>query len=488
MTTAVDTLERWSRDPLAFIDEAFPWGQTGTELESFPGPRVWQRDTAALIRDLLAAGVELQEAVQIAVASGHGIGKSAFVAMIILWSISTRIDTRGVVTANTENQLTTKTWPELAKWHRLSVCREEFIFTATALYSADKEHEKNWRIDATPWSETNTEAFAGLHNKGRRLLLIFDEASAIADKVWEVAEGALTDSDTEIIWLAFGNATRNTGRFRECFGKFKHRWQGRQIDSRTVEGTNVAQFAKWVEDYGEDSDFVRTRVRGQFPRAGALQFISSEVVEAAKTRRLSHKDPGAPFILGVDIARFGDDKSVIRGRQGRDGRPFRPIKWRGMDTNFSAGKVMEAIELYQPDAVFIDGGGVGAGVIDILRSRSYKVIEVNFGSKAGKELIYANKRAEMWGECRDWLETGSIDEDQELTDDLVGPEYGFDKDGRYLLEKKPDMKSRGLASPDDGDAFALTFAHPVHRKDLATSRMTGVHRPQFAKRSGSVLR
>lgn len=301
-------------------------------------------------------------------------------------------------------------------------------------------------------------------------MLIFDEASAIADKVWEVAEGALTDEGTEIIWLAFGNPTQNTGRFRECFGRYRNLWVTRQIDSRTVEGTNRAYLDELVATYGEDSDIARVRVRGQFPAQAAEQFISWQTVEDAQQRRLDFLDKGAPLILGVDIARFGDDKSVIRGRQGRDGKPFKPIKWVGMDTVFSAGKVAEAIDRLQPQAVFIDGGGVGGGVVDILKARGYKVIEVNFGAQARNSRMYANKRAEMWGDLREWLKTAAIDSDPELHDDLVGPEYGFDKDGRVILERKEDMKRRGLASPDDGDSLALTLAEPVQRTDMPTGR------------------
>ena len=472
----LDKVARWAGDPLAFVLEAFAWGEG--ELAGHAGPRSWQ---AAILTDIgqrIRSGSAIDDALQIAVASGHGIGKSALVSMTILWALVTRIDTRAVVTANTERQLTTKTWPELAKWHRLCTLRDSFTYTATSLYSADPLHEKTWRVDAIPWSLNNTEAFAGLHNKGRRVLVVFDEASAIPDEIWQVAEGALTDADTEIIWLAFGNPTRNTGRFRECFGSLRHRWQTQQIDSRTVEGVNTSQMAKWVEDYGEDSDFVRVRVRGVFPRAGSSQFISADAVEAAQTRQLGFVDPGWPCVLGVDIARFGDDQSVIRGRQGRNGRVFLPIKWRGMDTVYSAGRIAEAIDLYQPSAVFIDGGGVGGGVVDILKSRGYRVIEVNFGSAAKAVTKYANKRAEMWGDMRDWLETGTIDPDQQLSDDMQAPEYGFDKDGRILLEKKSDMKKRGLASPDDGDALALTFAEQVQRTDMRTSRVPRRQQPQ----------
>lgn len=466
-----DTLADLQRDPLAFVLQCFRWGEG--ELTGCAGPREWQRRVLDDIGQRIRSGTATDEAIRLATASGHGIGKSALVAMLILWALVTRIDTRGVVTANTEKQLTTKTWPELAKWHRLCILGVAFEFTATSLYAKDPAHEKTWRVDAIPWSLTNTEAFAGLHNKGRRVLVIFDEASAIADEIWEVTEGALTDADTEILWLAFGNPTRNTGRFRECFGRLRHRWAVQQIDSREVEGTNLKQMQAWVEDYGEDSDFVRARVRGVFPRAGVSQFISGEVIEQAQTRQLSFKDDGAPMILGVDIARFGDDQSVIRGRRGRDGRVIRPIKWRGMDTVFSAGKVAEAITLYKPEAVFIDGGGVGGGVVDILKSRGFRVIEVNFGSVARQVLKYANKRAEMWGDMRDWLATGTIDADPQLSDDMQAPEYGFDKDGRLQLERKADMKKRGLASPDDGDALALTFAEPVQRTDMRTS----THRP-----------
>ncbi|MEY2875316.1 MAG: hypothetical protein RLZZ373_2687, partial [Pseudomonadota bacterium] len=243
-----------------------------------------------------------------------------------------------------------------------------------------------------------------------------------------------------------------------------------QIDSRTVEGTNLAYLDELVETHGEDSDIVRVRVRGMFPAQSVMQFISSEAVETAQTRQLSALDPGSPMILGVDIARFGDDQSVIRGRKGRDGRVIPPIKWRGMDTVFSAGKVAEAIDRYKPEAVFIDGGGVGGGVVDVLKSQNFRITEINFGSEAKESRKYANKRAEMWGAMRDWLDIGTIDADPELRDDLIGPEYHFDTASRILLEKKEDMKRRGIASPDNGDALALTFAAPVQRTDMATAR------------------
>jgi len=468
LITLIDQ-EGLALDPLKYAKGFFPWGEG--ELAKHPGPRAWQADVLSDIRDHLQNPETRFQPLRIAVASGHGIGKSAEIGMIINWAMSTCDDCRVVVTANTESQLRTKTWPEVTKWARLSLTAEWWATPALSVYSKEPGREKSWRADATPWSDNNTEAFAGLHNQGKRIILIFDEASGIADKVWEVAEGALTDEDTEIIWIAFGNPTNATGRFRECFGKYRHLWKTRHIDSRTVEGTNRKYLDEMVATYGEDSDIVKVRIRGQFPSQSVTQFISTISVEEAQARELAFKDPGAPFILGVDIARFGDDESVIRGRKGRDGRVIKPIKWRGMDTVFSAGEVAKAIQRYQPDAVFIDGGGVGGGVVDILKSQGYRVIEVNFGSAASDPKKYANKRAEMWGLTRDWLATGALEPDQKLLDDLTGVWYGYDKDSRIQLEKKEDMKRRGLSSPDDGDALALTFAGPVQRSDMKTSRI-----------------
>lgn len=480
-----EDLGRYSTDPLAFVLYAFPWGERG-ELVAHDGPDEWQRRILEEIRDgLLTSGSAIQEAV----ASGHGPGKSALIAWLILWAISTFADTKGVVTANTEVQLRTKTWSEVSKWHRLFIAKHRFTLTATAIFSVDPAHEKTWRIDAIAWSERNTEAFAGLHNQGKRVVLFFDEASAIPDVIWETSEGALTDADTEIIWCAFGNPTRNSGRFRECFGRFRHRWKLHQIDSRTAKLTNKAQIAQWVADYGEDSDFVRVRVRGVFPRAGSMQFISSELAEAAMSaERWVDATVFDPLVMGVDVARFGDDSSVIRLRRGRDARTNPPIKLRGVDTMTLAAKISEVYAEHHPDAIFIDEGGVGGGVVDRCRLLRLPVVGVQFGGKADRPhdthegaVAYANKRAEMYGTMRDWLRGAMLDNDPELLSDLTGVEYGYRMlEGRdaIQLESKSDMKKRGLASPDNSDALCLTFAYPVqpsdHTKVIAGSRRSGM--------------
>lgn len=457
---------------------AFPWGEEGGELANATGPEPWQAALARRVDD----GLSPNQALQLATASGHGVGKSTFVSWLILWAMSTAQDTRGVVTANTETQLKTKTWAELAKWYRLFVGREAFRYEATCIFSRDPEHEKTWRIDMVPWSERNVEAFAGLHNKGRRILLIFDEASAIPDNIWETSEGALTDADTEIIWAVFGNPTRNAGRFKQCFpgGAYAHRWLTQTVDSREVSLTDRSQFDRWIADYGEDSDFVRVRIKGTFPRQGTLQFIADDLVAAASTREaaaFAHD----PLILGVDVARFGDDASVIYIRKGRDGRTHLPLVYRGLDTMQLAARVAETFAHFHADACFVDGGGVGGGVVDRCRQLKVPVFEVTFGAKPDRPDIaadaakYSNKRAEIWGLMREWLGHGAIPDDAELRAALTGTQYGFNGRDEIQLERKEDMKRRGLASPDLGDALALTFAWPVLPSEDAGGM--GPHKP-----------
>lgn len=470
----IEELAQFSLDPYGFVLFAFPWGEPG-QLAQTAGPDEWQRELLESIGFRLQAGeLGVHEAILEAVASGHGVGKSALVSWVILWAISTHEDTKGVVTANTENQLKTKTWVEVAKWHRLFIGKDYFKLTATALFSNDPEHERTWRIDMVPWSERNTEAFAGMHNEGKRILVIFDEGSAIPDTIWEVTEGALTDHNTQIIWLACGNPTRNKGRFRECFdgGKFAHRWTTRTVDSRTVRITNKELFKRWVEDYGEDSDFVRVRVRGMFPRIDAESFISYDLARQAVNREIEPQ-LGHRVVLGVDVARFGDDASVIYPRQGRDGLSRPPEVYFGIDTMALVAKVVQAYHRHNAIQIFVDEGGLGAGVVDRLRQLQLPVIGVDFGSsadgisdQADRGDKYANKRAEIWGAMRAWLAGGSIPDRIEglevgLVDELTAPNYGLNAREAIQLESKKDMRRRGVASPNIADALACTFAFPL---------------------------
>ena len=448
-----------SKDPYKFVLYAFPWGED--ELKNDTGPDQWQKEILCAIRDGL---LTIEEAIRIAVASGHGIGKSTLVSWVILWAISTKVDTRGVVTANTDTQLRTKTWPELAKWFHLFIAKEFFNLTATAIYSSDPEHEKTWRIDAVPWSVTNTEAFAGLHNKGKRILLVMDEASAVHDKVWEVSEGALTDENTEIIWCAFGNPTRNLGRFRECFRKFRHRWTTKQVDSSTVKHTNKSQIKQWLEDFGFDSDFYKIRVRGEFPSSSSRQFIPGNLIDEARNKKLNPMHfTFAPVIIGVDPAWSGEDEIAIYLRQGLFSKLLGV--YRNVENDMiMAGYVAQFEDQYKADAVFIDlGYGTGIASAGKQMGRHWQLI--SFAMSSG-DAGFKNKRAEMWGLIKKWLQDGGcLPDDPVICDELASPEYEVLLSGEILLESKKAMKLRGVPSPNRADALALTFAFPVLKKN-----------------------
>lgn len=455
-------LATYTRDPLGFCLYAFPWREDGDLVDS-DGPRKWQADILRAISNHLS-GPDRYTPLQIAVASGHGIGKSALIGMICNWAMSTCDDCRIVVTANTEAQLATKTWPEILKWFGRAINARWWSQTATKIGSREKGHENSWRMDRETWSENNTEAFAGLHNVGKRIVAIYDEASSIPAKIWEVTEGALTDENTEIIWLAFGNPTQNTGRFKECFGLYKHRWMRMQIDSRTVEGTNKTQIQQWIEDYGEDSDFCRIRIRGEFPRAGTSQFIPGDLVNAARKREVHNYQRGWK-ILAVDVARFGDDQTVIGMRQGSKYTTLERV--RGLSVPQTAMRVMAAITEHDPRGVIIDGDGVGGGVVDyvnlhhanwIAAHPMCRFVEFHGGMPANDGFMYFNRRAEVWGAAKEWLKDADIPDDPEIETDLTAPEYSFSSKNQIQLEKKDDMKKRGLASPDNGDTIAMSFA------------------------------
>ena len=253
----------------------FDW-QSDPELKG-KAPEPWQREVLCGVGD----GLPLGRAVRIAVASGHGVGKTALVSWLVLWAISTCRDCRGILTASNEAQLHTRNRAELRKWYRLFRGRAFFELTATSLISADTGHEQTWRIDLLPWNEHRPESFAGLHNQGKRVLVIMDEASVIPPIIWQTIESVMTDVNTEIVWAVFGNPLHGVGPFRECFGRFAHRWRRWHIDARDVGISDKKQIAEWTEDHAEDSYFFMTRVRGQFPTAGALQFIDTALVEAA---------------------------------------------------------------------------------------------------------------------------------------------------------------------------------------------------------------
>lgn len=452
----VEELARYEFDPLGFVRFAYPWGGPGTIIEKESGPDLWQAGVLNRIGEALKAGGDHGAIVLEAVRAGHGVGKSALTAWIIDWALSTHERTRGVVTAMTDLQLRTKTWAELSKWHEISVTRSLFDLQATSRAFNDKLLNRQWRVDAVPWSKSNPASFAGLHNKGSRIVLVMDEASEIDDIIHETSEGALTDVDTQILWLMFGNPTKVTGRFAKAFSN--PRWHKTTVDARQSKFSNKVLIAQWAEDYGEDSDFFRVRVRGLPPRLGITNFIGVEVVEQARRREVSNRDVSPyPHVLGVDPGHFGDDESVVTHRQGP--KVHRQWFYRGLDGPDLASRVVDTWRNIGPIAgCCVDAIGVGASCCDYLaRVPDFPLVRVNVAMPANDDATYFNVRAELWGLMKAWLATAAIPDDDILQEQLTGLDYGFDGRARFQMQSKKELRALGRDSPDRADSLAMTF-------------------------------
>ena len=459
--------------PEKFVMFAYPWGVTGTPLHNKTGPRKWQREE---LQKIGQHNLENQQRINrgeaplpynLAIASGRGVGKSAFVSWITHWAQSTQIGSTVILTANTEQQLLSRTWPELGKWITLGINSHWFKRTATALRPVSWLSIAKSGIDtayyyaqAQLWSEETPDAFAGAHNENG-IILIMDEGSGIPKSIWDVSEGFFTEPIYMRFWITFSNPRRPQGEFFQCFHKNKEFWRTRNIDARDVEGTDKAVYQKLIKKHGEDSDVARVEVKGQFPRTGSDQLIGYAAVETAAGRLIEMKDvEGSAKIMGVDVARYGDDATVIQKRQGLFAHE--PIEINKKDNMTVAGIVAGEMERWGADACFIDVGG-GQGVIDRLRQLGWNVLEVDSGASADRKDLYLNKRVEMWDKVNEWLTAGGIIPDHEqLKEDLSSPTYAYTPTtNKKVLESVDSMKERNLPSPDFASALAFTFAYDV---------------------------
>jgi len=430
----------------------------------------YYRDPASFMQDILRMQLDdwqkdlcskFHKHDRFAISSGHSSGKSAMTAGIIIFFMAMHPHPQVITTANTEKQLTQKTWRELAKWHNRSLVKEWFTWTATKFCL--KENSETWFASAVPQTEHNSEAFAGAHEKF--MLQIFDEASAIPSSIYEVSEGATATEGGYRKWFLFGNPTQNAGSFYDaCFGRQSHRWHRIVLDTRKCRYADQAQIADWEEDYGVDSDFFRVRVLGLPPQQSITTLIAQADVDRAVIKHCGEEHYRfAPKVLGVDCARFGDDETVICFRQGLK------LHWiksfRDLNEMDIAQKVSNEINNLHPQGVFFDNtGGYGAGAYDRLIQLGYnQVMPVNFSSKADNPQ-HANKRMEIWDNMREWF-TGMVDiptNSHDLARDLVVPEYFYNiSSGKKQLESKKDIKKRLGRSPDHADALALTFAYKI---------------------------
>lgn len=449
-------------DPLLWAETAWDWGHGRLQDRDI---RAWQADILDVIAQHLSNPETRYDPLKISVASGHGIGKSAAMGMISNWGMSCHPGCRIVVTANTEGQLRTKTSPEIAKWFSTSISAPAFDIDTMSIKARQETKDMAWSMDFTPWSEHNTEAFAGLHNEGRIIILLMDEASGIADKIWEVAEGALTDENTIIIWVAFGNPTAASGEFRECFRRNRKEWVHRQISSLDVEGTNKEYLRKLVARYGEHSDRVKVRVLGQFPSSSSRQMIPTHVIDEARGRHLTKPSYDfAPVILTCDPAWTGDDDLVIAKRQGLFFEILDVIPKNDNDI-YIATKLARYEDKYEADAVFIDlGWGTGIASAGRTWGRTWELI--GFGEKS-PEPGFFDMRAYMYNSVQEWMEQGgAIPDDDELYLELTAIETVPNMKGLVQVKSKEQMRKDDphVGSPGRADTLALSFARPVTKK------------------------
>lgn len=464
-----DEVAKFYSDPAGFVRFAYPWGEKGTPLENYAGPDKWQQEFLVALGEEVKAnsfdGRTPVPPIRRAVSSGHGPGKSTTAAWLVDWIMSTRPYCRGTVTANKWDQLETKTWAAVQKWTRMCITGHWFEISGTKMYQRD--NRDTWFCSPANSKEENSESFAGQHAADSTSFYIFDEDSGVPDVIHEVAEGGLTDGEPMI--FVFGNATRSTGHFyRVCFGTQRARWKTMCLDARESLFTNKALIQEWIDDYGEDSDFVRVRVRGLPPRASELQWIDQDRVCTAQ-KRAAFSMPDDSLIAGVDVSDGGAAWNVVRFRCGADAVSIPPIRIPGEavrnDRSALLAKLADVLnteyEGRRVAAMFVDSA-FGAPYVERLHAMGHdNVIEVRFGSTS-PDTHYANLRAYMWGRLKDWLAHGSIDQkDTKLETDLTAPGYHLNPKDQIVIESKESMQKRGQASPDDGDALALTFAAPV---------------------------
>lgn len=445
-------IARFYDDPLGFVRYAFDWGQG--DLAGWGGPDDWQTEFLILVREAVRTRKD-DEPVKVAVKSGRGTGKTATEAWLILWLMSTRPHFAGFATANTGDQLDDKLWRELALWWNRAINKHWFQWTATRFYQVD--HKTTWGVDALKWSENNPDALGGLHNAGRGQAAIVDEGSGVPASIFDVIDATMTDPDSFV--FVFANPLRKTGRFYELFTRFAHRWLPMTVDARRAKAANQKKIQQDIEDWGADSDYIRVNVLGEFPKQDADTLIPLPLIESARARVVQDTDRYKP-VWGLDVARRGDDRTVLCKRRHR--RVESVEAWRGLDTMQTAGRVKaaydEAMEDDKPTAIVIDVIGVGGGVVDRLLEQGLPVIPLNVAEAAAVKARFHRLRDEMYWKGREWFDGLNVQcEDAQIGAELGDVLYSHTSAGQIKVESKDDIKERLGRSPDVGEAFLLSL-------------------------------
>ena len=484
-----EQLGKFRDDPLGFSLFAFPWGQKGSPLEHFDGPLAWQRQEMEDIRENLSFD-HLTKRVTM---SGHGIGKTAGLAQISLWALATFPGTKIVITANTQSQLESKTSVELMHWFNMFIGKEFFKATETRIMSVDPAWGKTWRLDLLPWSKDNPAAFAGLHNYGKRTVVIFDEACAIDGVIWDTVEGAFTDSNTQRLWLIYGNPLEATGRFAETELQPELGFSVKHIDSRDAEITDKTYYDNLVRIHGEDSNYVKSRIRGLLPDEFANHLFSNEILQNAARKEVVKGQEREPLIIGVDPAGMGEDHAVIWPRRGLDARSYPIQSYAKIDEWDLALEVEALYHTLNADHITVDVGGSGGAVGRFLLRKGLPVIQVDFGGSpfSPDGTKYKNKRSQIYHDFKSWLADGGAihkksPSEIDLPAEALMVEYAQHNREELLLKSKKDIKKDNDGkSPDHIDALVTTFTYPLTKKGKGTGQVGSTRYNPYNKQSNS---
>ena len=456
---AHNKIRSWRENPAQFVYDNFK-----------VDPDAWQLDA------LEKLGGTPDNNRRICMKACTGPGKSAVLAWIGWLRLACYAGKgehpKGAALSITKDNLQDNLWAELSKWQKRSRFLEEhFTWTKSNIYA--NAHPETWFLSARSFAkDADTEAIgralSGLHSKYPFILL--DETGAMPTAVGRAAEQIFTGMPNDALIAAAGNPTNTDGLLYEIVNRLRELWSVITItadpdDPARTPRVDVEHAQRQIDLYGRDNPWVMATILGLFPPTGFNSLLGLEEVEAAMKRHYDEDQYShAARIVGVDVAREGDDSSVIFERQGLVG--FRPTLYRNIRSHDLAGHVARRADKFQADGVIVDGtGGYGSGVIDAYESMGRACFDCQFAGKPANP-AYANKRAEIWFLMAEWIKNGgALPYLPNLISELTTITYTF-KGDKMLLEPKEQLKKRIGRSPDMADALALTFAEPIARRGV----------------------
>jgi len=434
----VEFVKRYRNNPVLFVREVFA-----------ATPDAWQVE----FLNHIASGKR-----RISVRSGHGVGKSTTAAWAMIWILFLRFPVKVVVTAPTSSQLYDALFAEVKRWCKVlpPLLAEQLEVKQDRIEMKDANNEAF--ISARTSRAEQPEALQGVHSDN--VMLVADEASGIPEQVFEAAAGSMSGHNA--VTLLLGNPVRSSGFFYDTHNRLAGDWVTMRVSCEDSPRVSKEYIEEMKARYGEESNAYRIRVLGEFPRSDDDTVIPMELLEMALSRDVTPSQH-APVVWGLDVARFGSDRSALCKRQGN--AVLEPVKtWKNLDLMQLTGAVVaeyEALPLNsRPVEILVDSIGLGAGVVDRLRELGLPARGINVSESPAMGSTYRNLKAELWHKAKAWLEARDcwLPKDDVLIGELATVRYSFTSNGKIQIEGKDEIRKRGLPSPDKADAFCLTFA------------------------------